>query len=196
MTHTSLWLSSGWRVVKDDLPAFIGLTFLAGVFAAMAHALNAVVFLILAGPALAAIYAVLLAHLRTGRIELKHVNDVGPVFLSAMLTGILVILFATLGFWLFIIPAIIVLALYLFPFFLILERNLSFWDAMEESRRKVQEDLLGFVGFVAALLGINLLGAICFGFGLLVSIPVTLCAVAIAYRELWPDHVEPAQEQG
>lgn len=196
MTHTSQWLSSGWRVVRDDLPAFVGLTFLAAVLAAMAHALNAVLFLIFSGPALAAIYAVLLAHLRTGRIELKHVNDVGPVFLSAMLTGILVILFATLGFWFFIVPAIIVLALYLFPLFLILERNLSFWDAMEESRLKAQQDFVGFLGFVLALVGINLLGAMCFGFGLLISVPVTLCAVAIAYRDLWPNHVESAKEQG
>ena len=195
MTHASLWLSSGWRVVKDDLPAFIGLTFLAAVVAAMAHALHPVVFLIFTGPALAGIYAVLLAHLRTGRIDLKHVNDVGPVFLSAVLAGIIITMLAMVGVLLLLVPTIIVLALYLFPFLLILDRNMSFWDAMEESRLKAQQDFVGFLGFVLALVGINLLGALCFGFGLLISVPITLCAVAIAYRELWPDQAEPVPDQ-
>lgn len=195
MTNTRAWLSNGWRVVTADFAAFVGLTFLAAILAVVAQALHAALFLILAGPALVGIYAVILTRLRTGRFDTKHIHDAEPVFLSAMLAAIIIAMFALVGMWLLFVPTIIVLSFYLFPFLLILDRSMSFWDAMEESRLKVQQDFLGFVGFVLALIGINLLGAACFGFGLLISVPVTLCAVATAYRELWPEQANQIEQQ-
>ncbi len=104
-----------------------------------------------------------------------------------MLVGILVCIFTILGLAFCIVPGIIVGSLYLFPLLLVIDRRMSFWDAMEESRKKVQPDLLGFIGFFLALIGINILGALVCGVGIFVSLPVTWCATVIAYRELWPE---------
>ncbi|NIM07024.1 MAG: hypothetical protein GTO55_10655 [Armatimonadetes bacterium] len=94
-----------------------------------------------------------------------------------------------------LVPTSIITALYLFPLLLIVDRKMSFWEAMEKSRKKVQADLFGFFGFTLATIGINLLGTLACGVGLLVSAPVTWCAIAVAYRELWPEEKQAALSQ-
>jgi uncharacterized membrane protein len=186
MTHTRAWLSSGWELVTHHLVAFVVLAVAYAVVMGAASRLY-VVHLIIAGPAAAAIFGVVLHRLKTGQLDLNRLEDGLLVFVPAMLAGILVGIFVGIGIVLLIIPGIIISALYLFALPLVVDRRMPFWDAMEESRKRVQQDLLGFVGFVLALIGINLLGVICLGVGVFVSIPVSWCAVAVAYRELWPE---------
>lgn len=97
--------------------------------------------------------------------------------------------FASLGvfYLLLFIITIILHLLYLFPYFLIADRKMLFWDAMEASRKRVMQNLGGFFLFVLALGGINLLGMLACGVGILVTAPVTWCAIAAAYRDLWPE---------
>jgi len=71
---------------------------------------------------------------------------------------------------------------------------MDFWQALETSRKKVQENLWGFVGFLLAIIGIAILGTLACGVGLIVVTPVIFCATAVAYRELWPEQTDTIAE--
>ena len=74
---------------------------------------------------------------------------------------------------------------YLFASVLVIDRRLDFWPAMELSRRTVQTQWFGFFIFFLLILLINLGGALLLGLGLLVSLPVSACAVAAAYADVF-----------
>jgi uncharacterized membrane protein len=188
MVKTGEWIGKAWQMVTNSQNFWMFVLLTLIYVGAMAIASGTYVgSLILAGPAMVSVYAVILNLMKTGRMDFNHLQDGFKVFLPAMLAGIVSGIFVALGFAFCLIPGFVLAAFYLFPYFLILEKKMAFWDAMEESRKKVQEDLWGFVVFVLALMGVNLLGALVCGIGLLVSTPVTMCATVIAYRELWPE---------
>lgn len=55
---------------------------------------------------------------------------------------------------------------------------------MEISRQIITKNWFAFFGFACVLFALNFLGALAFAVGLLVSIPVSACAAAIAYKEI------------
>jgi hypothetical protein len=54
---------------------------------------------------------------------------------------------------------------------------------MEASRKLVMQDLLGYVLFLVLLLLLNVLGFVLAGVGLLVTVPVSVAAITVAYQE-------------
>lgn len=192
MARTGYWIGRGWQIVTGNSNHFWIFVLLTLVYLiATSVASSTVIGLLLNGPLTAALLAVFLYLVDTGRLDINRLQDGLNNFLHTMLAGLLIQLFTAIGLALCIIPGIIVAAFYLFPLLLNIDRRMEFWDAMEESRKRVQQDLVGFVVFVLALTGINILGALLFGVGLLVSIPVTAAAITVAYRELWPEQLSP-----
>jgi uncharacterized membrane protein len=188
-------MSYGWQVVVvgGKLVPFALLALIYVAAMGVAGRLHYVLWLLLFGPMLAAVFAVVLCYLRTGRFDLNKLQDGFQVLVPAVLAGLIVIILGAIGWALLIVPGLIVMALYLFPLFLIVDRKMPFWEAMEESRKKVQQDMVGFVGLALAIVGANLLGVVCLGVGVLVSLPISWCAVAAAYRELFTEETAPAQ---
>jgi hypothetical protein len=202
MARTGIWLSTAWQVVTSNLWAFVAVAFIyLLVIGLVSGVSDGALAPFIIGPAWASGLAVALHRVQTGRMDLNRVQDGFCVFLPAMLIGLLVSLAAAVGYVFLFVPGLLVLALYLFPLLLVVDRRMGFWDAMEESRKRVQHDIVGFLGFVLALIGINILGAACLGVGLFVSLPVSWCAIALAYRELWaegraPSAAHPSAPQG
>lgn len=188
VVHVGPWLAAGWRLTMSAPWALVLLTFLWMVALGLVGGAGERGLLVplVIGPSLAGLCGVVLGHARSGRVDFSRVRAAGDHFLQALLAGLLLTLMVAVGLFVLVIPGVIVAALYLFTIPLIVDRGLSFWDAMEASRKTVQRDVLGFLGFAAALVGINILGSACFGFGVLLSVSVSLCAVAAAYEELWP----------
>ena len=85
---------------------------------------------------------------------------------------------------LLLLPGIYLAVGYMLTTFLVIDHRMEFWQALETSRKIVTKNWFAFFGFSFVLFFINLLGALVFGAGLLVTIPVTACATAIAYREI------------
>ena len=110
----------------------------------------------------------------------KGFNYFLPLFLASLAGGMLV----GIGLVLLLVPGIYLAVGYMFTSFLVLDYRMEFWQAMETSRAIITKNWFAFFGFALVLMAINLLGCLALGVGLLVSLPVTSCAVAIAYKEI------------
>jgi hypothetical protein len=82
------------------------------------------------------------------------------------------------------LPAIFVSVIYQFAPFIVVFYKDEFWPALERSRKLIQPRFFQFFVFGIVLGLINLLGAICLGIGLLITVPVTSCAVYAAFHDI------------
>lgn len=116
----------------------------------------------------------------TGFENLWHPHSFWKYVGTKILTGIIVII----GLILLIVPGIIAALALLFATYLVVDRNLGPIEAMKESARMTKGHRWNLFLLMLALLGINILGAIALLVGLLISIPVSLLAIAHAFRKL------------
>jgi uncharacterized membrane protein len=171
------WVSEGWRVVKSDLSSYL----LAGL-----------IFCLLGGAASGILQGALIVglHIFTLRKLLGRPAAVGDIFqgfgyfLPAFLASLVIGLFVALGTICLIIPGLVIAAMYKFTFLFIFDKRMDFWAAMRASHEVARRDYVGFTMFLLLLIGVDILGCLCFVIGLFVAIPVTFAAVTIAYREI------------
>jgi len=97
-----------------------------------------------------------------------------------ILTGIIVIL----GLILLVVPGVIAALALMFATYLVIERNLGPVDALKESVRITKGNRWKLFLLALAMLALNILGAIALLVGLLITIPVSLLALAHVYRTL------------
>jgi uncharacterized membrane protein len=97
-----------------------------------------------------------------------------------ILTGIIVVI----GLVLLIVPGIIAALALLFATYLVIDRNLGPIEAIKESVRITKGHRWQLFLLALAVIGINILGALALLVGLVVTVPVSLLAVAHAYRKL------------
>ncbi len=104
-----------------------------------------------------------------------------PLLLLSLIAG----LFIGIGTLLLIIPGVYLAVAYLFASYLVVDRRLDFWPAMELSRRTINPRWFGFFAFVLLVALLNLAGAVALGVGLLVTIPLSFCTVTAAYADIF-----------
>jgi len=170
------WIGTGWRLFKQDPGNFVLIT-LVGL------ALASVGSIVVAGPLFAGLFIAVRRRILESRTDLSDLFAGFNLFVDALLIYVLTSIFELVGLVLCVFPIVIVAALYLFPYLFLVDRRLAFWDAMESSRKLVLNDLLGYIGFVLLLFLLNFLGLLMLGLGLLVTIPVSAAAIAVAYHE-------------
>lgn len=181
------YIGKGWTMFKEHIGEFVGFTLLIFVVSLASSKMaftGSLVFSALAAPFYAG-YSIAVFRLSSGKpFEFgdffKGFNYFLPLFLAGLAGGLLV----SLGLVLLIIPGIYLAVAYMFTTFLIIDYRMEFWQAMETSRQIISRHWFAFFGFGIALFAVNMLGAIALGIGLLVTIPVTSCAAAIAYKEI------------
>jgi uncharacterized membrane protein len=112
---------------------------------------------------------------------LFETEGLGNYIVAAIIFGICF----GIGLILCIIPGIIIGIMWMFYGFLIVENpNLGATDALKRSQEMTKGRLGELFVFGLALFGINLVGAILCGVGLLFTYGITAIAVAYAYRTL------------
>ena len=90
----------------------------------------------------------------------------------------------TIGLVLLVVPGVIWAVRFgLFPFFII-DQKMDTLAALKRSYSTVRGITGQLLVFALIVFGLNLLGAICFGIGLFVSMPVTAIAAAYVYRKV------------
>jgi len=171
----SRWLGAGWELVKADLGNYL---------------LISLLFFLLNGVPL--IQGALIAgfHIYTMKKLMRRPGDVGDLFkgfnyfVPTLVASLLIGLFTFVGFLLLIIPGLVVAAMYKFTYLFIVDKRMSFWQAMQASHDVVRRDYFGFVMFLILVFLVNFLGFCCFFVGLLVTAPVTFAAITAAYSEI------------
>ncbi|MCU1272570.1 MAG: hypothetical protein JWO48_1, partial [Bryobacterales bacterium] len=71
-----------------------------------------------------------------------------------------------------------------FTYLFIIDKKLPFREAMRASAAVVKQDYVGYTLFLIALALLNFAGVLCLFVGVLVTIPITMAAVTVAYRDV------------
>ena len=107
-------------------------------------------------------------------------QNFGPLFLAYLTGSILIIL----GLFVLIIPGLYLAVGYLFfPMFIVF-KNYDFWPSLEASRQLITKKWFHFLLLCLALLGINILGLLALGIGILISIPISYCILYAAFDDM------------
>jgi len=182
------YLGRGWDLLQPKLGIFAGYVLvLFGIGLALSFVpsvVGLIVNTIISPPLYAGLFIV--AH----KLILEEPVEFGDffkgfekfgVFLAA---GLVSSLLTFLGTLLCIIPGIYLGTAYSFTLLFIIDQGLEFWPAMENSRKLVTRNFFPMFGFLLLLGLINLGGAILCGLGLLLTVPLTYCAMTVAYMDI------------
>ncbi|UYP19245.1 hypothetical protein OED52_01290 [Rhodococcus sp. Z13] len=107
-----------------------------------------------------------------------QIGPIGAVIVAGLLVGI----GTTIGLFLCIIPGLAFAFLTWWTMQFVIDRNQDAVTAIKSSFNAIKSNAGTLLLLALALLGINLVGALLCGLGLLVSVPVSIIAVTYAYR--------------
>ncbi len=169
------WIGEGWRIVQADLGTYI-------VLALVTLLLSSVPFL--AGPVTAGFFIFCIKKSLNRRAEFADLFLGFNFFVHALVASLLISIFVFAGTLCLIIPGLVVAAMYKFTYLFIVDKRMEFWPAMQASHAVVRNDYFGFTMFLIAMALVNLLGVLCFLVGVLVTFPLTIAAITVAYREI------------
>jgi uncharacterized membrane protein len=177
------YIKEGWAMFTANA---VNLIIAALIFVVVHFAANFIPFapFLVTGPMMGGMFLVVMDTMEGKPFNAMRVFDGFKKLVPLVLVGILTSVFTMMGFVLLILPGFLVMGWYLFPYLFVVDEDMDFWEAMEASR------LIGFANHVQAALmalilgALNLIGALMFGIGLLVTIPLTVCAIAKAYEDL------------
>lgn len=175
--QTGRWIGAGWSLVKEDIPVYAAL-------ALVTFLLGSMVPFIIQGPLTAGFFIYCMKHTLRRRAEFADLFTGFNFFVPALVASLVITLFVSIGTLFCIIPGIVLAASYKFTYLFIVDKRMDFWEAMEASRAVVRNDYFGFSMFLVALFFLNVLGAICCLVGMLVTIPISVAAVTVAYQEI------------
>ncbi|AOS83987.1 hypothetical protein BIU88_07420 [Chlorobaculum limnaeum] len=185
--NASDYLQKGWEMFKGNIGEFIGFTlvvFAASLVISKLGAFGSLLFSALAAPLYAG-FSIAAFRILSGKSLqfsdfFKGFNYFLPLFLAGLASGIIV----SVGLALLLLPGIYLAVGYMLTTLLVIDHRMEFWQAMETSRKIVTKNWFAFFIFALLLFLVNVLGIIALGVGLLVTIPITSCAAAIAYKEI------------
>jgi hypothetical protein len=85
-------------------------------------------------------------------------------------------------------------ALLMFGLFLIVDRKMEFWPASVESFNMVKRNFWPFLGFSIVSNLIGSIGAVACGIGVVFTLPIQVCILTVAYREIFDEKGIDAME--
>jgi uncharacterized membrane protein len=182
------YLKTGWGLFKQYPGGFVGFCLIYFVIQAALNVIprvGVVAAAIVSTPLLMGNFIVSAKLLHGQQPEFSDFFTGFQYFLPLLLLSLVAGLFIGIGTLLLVIPGVYLAVAYLFASYLVIDRRLDFWPAMELSRRTVNPRWFGFFAFMLLLVLLNLAGAVALGVGLLVTIPLSFCTVTAAYADLF-----------
>lgn len=176
------YLKEGWEFFAANSTNLVVVSLIFVVVHIAANFIPFASFLI-AGPMMGGMFLVIMDIMEGKPFNAMRVFDGFKNLVPLVLVGILTSVFIMAGLILLIIPGLLIMGWYLFPYLFVVDKNMDFWQAMEASREIGFSNHLHVAVMAVILVAINFAGALLFGVGLLVSIPVTVCAIAKAYED-------------
>ncbi|MCE9613000.1 MAG: hypothetical protein K8T26_01905 [Lentisphaerae bacterium] len=182
------WLTKGLDLYKRNF----GLLVVASLLAML---LSAVTFGILAGPMFAGLILIALRLLRGAEPKpavgtlFEGFNHFAQSFLFMLVWGLICIVAGTvlslipcIGQAVLIVGSLALSTLLMFAMFLIVDRGMAFWPASMASLEAVKPAFWPLLGFSVIAQIVSQLGAIACGIGIVFTLPIGVCAMAIAYE--------------
>jgi len=185
------WIEKGFNLYKENF----GILVLASLIAVLVSAVTAGV---LAGPMAAGVLLIV--------FQLHDRREPGPE-VGTLLRGFDFFLnsflfFIIWGIAIFIVSLVLGLvpcigqlaslfvvfvahALLMFGLFLIVDRKMEFWPASVESFNMVKRNFWPFLGFSVVTNLIGGVGAVACGIGVVFTLPIQVCILTVAYREIF-----------
>lgn len=193
------WIEQGFNLYKNNFGTLV-------LASAIALVLSTITIGILTGPMIAGLMIIALQLLR--KEEPKP--DAGRVFrgfsyflnaflfmviwgLAILIGSFILSLFPVIGQLLSLFLAYAAQAFLMFGLFLIIDKQMNFWPASQLSIQTVKTNFWPFLGLSAIASIIGSIGAIAFGIGIVLTVPIQVCILAVAYEEIF---VGTAQSSG
>lgn len=178
----------GWKSVKSHLWFFVGIFLLFAALSAMAAYASGigtriVLGILILGASIG--YFKLAVDIVDGKSpEFKELFSCFPLLLKYLVASIIYKIVVIFGLILFIIPGLIWGVQFgLFPFIMVKEK-LGPVKALRKSSSLTEGVKSRLIVFALTLFGINLLGIIALGIGVIVTIPLSVIAVAHVFSQL------------
>jgi hypothetical protein len=181
-----------WVLFKNNLGPSVGATLITVILTFLADRIPSNVGVI----ASSLISSVLFAgynyyFLKQSRGETAKLADLFIGFRAALVGLLLVTLVSCilvfLGFALFIVPGIYLGVGYAFAALLVVDKKLSFWPALETSRRVVSAQWWRVLGLLLLCTFVSAVGILALGIGVILTIPIATGALVYGYEHLFRD---------
>jgi uncharacterized membrane protein len=169
------WISEGWDLVKADMGTY---------------ALAALIFFMLSsvpfiqGALIAGFHIYTIKKMTGRRAEFGDLFKGFNYFIPTLVASLLIGVFTFMGTIFCIIPGLVVAAALKFTYLFIVDKRMDFWPAMQASHAIVKLDYFGFTMFLILAFLVNVLGLLCCVVGLLLTFPLTIAAITVAYKEI------------
>ncbi len=140
--------------------------------------------LLLGGPVVAGYYIVAQMIRMDKRVELSDFFRSFDKFIPLLLVNLLITLVVFTGLILFIIPGIYFAISYIFAHLFVWFYNVNPSEAVRLSRKTVSGNFSQVLLLFLVLAGINVLGGLAFGVGILLTLPFTYCVIYVAFDDI------------
>ncbi len=173
-------LGRSWEIFKANLGPLLG-GFL--VMFVIIGASSAVYIgpIILSGPMTLGFYKMARTAVNGQSVEFSDLFSGFQKFLPAFLAYLIIAIFTSIGMIFCILPGILVSLVYMPTYLFILDDNLDFWNAMEASRKMVMNNFGQWLLLLVVLFALNLVGMLACCVGFVVTAPVSILAITLAY---------------
>ncbi len=189
--HIGQWIEAGFNLYKNNFTTLV-------LAALIALVLSTVSIGILAGPMIAGLIIMTLQLLRkevpkpeAGRV-FSGFSFFLDSFLFTVIWGIAIMIGSLVLGWFPIIGQLLSLffiyvaqAFLMFGLYLIVDRRMGFWPASQESIQTVKTNFWPFFGLAAIASIVGSIGALAFGIGIVLTFPIQICILAVAYQEVF-----------
>lgn len=191
--HIGQWIEAGFNLYKNNFTTLV-------LAALIALVLSTVSIGILTGPMIAGLIIITLQLLRKTEPQpeagavFKGFSYFLPSFLFTIIWGIAILIGSLVVGWFPIIGQLLSLffiymaqAFLMFGLYLIVDKQMDFWPASQLSIQTVKTNFWPFFGLAAIASIIGSIGALAFGIGVVLTIPIQICILAVAYQEVFGD---------
>jgi len=184
------WIQQGWELYKANIGVWIVASLLAMV-------ISVATLGILSGPMMAGLawMALVLVDRKEPKPQMGDVFKGFDYFLQSFLFflvwGIIMLaisvvsLIPCIGTLVVIVVSIVLHTALMFGLFLIVDRKMEFWPASMLSLNVVKPNFFPFLGLLVVAMLLGHVGAIACGIGVIVTMPLAVCILAVAYRNVF-----------
>jgi uncharacterized membrane protein len=169
-----------WELFKNNVSPLLGgyLVFMVIVMVSGAVYIGP---LVLGGPLTLGLFKMARMAVRGEPIEFSELFSGFQRFLDAFLANLLISIFTMVGAIFCVIPGLLIGIAYMSTYLFMLDDKLPFWESMEASRKMVMKNPLQWLLLWLALCLFNILGTLACCVGLIVTGPVSILVITLAY---------------